>query len=355
LDRQALDELELIVPNLNWRYSGVTAANRAMAPRLANHCRAAWLGPHRPEGVPPLRIAELLRLRFHPPRRRAVRIWHARRNVEMIVGVILRALGFRLGLVFTSAGQRHHTWITRFLIARMDAIIATTEAAASYLKRTSAVIHHGVDTELYGPPVDRQQAFAATGLPGKYGIGAFGRVRPQKGTDVFIAAMCRLLPRYPDFTAIVVGRVTLEHRAFLEGLRSDVEKAGLGDRVHFLGELPIGEVPRWYQRIAIYVFASREEGFGLTLVEAMAAGTALVAARAGAAETVVSDGESGVLVAPGDVEALVRALEPLMREPQRAADMGRRARDRAVAQFSLAGEAERIAAVYRQIWAGAGD
>jgi mannosyltransferase len=351
LDRQALDELELIVPNLNWRYSGVTATNRAIAPLLATHCRAAWLGPHRPEGIAALGIVDLLRLRFRPPRRRAVRIWHARRNVEMIVGVILRALGFRLGLVFTSAAQRHHTWITRFLIARMDAIIATTEAAASYLKRTSTVIHHGVDTELYRPAADRQEAFAATGLPGRYGIGAFGRVRPQKGTDVFVAAMCRLLPRYPDFSAIVVGRVTLEHRGFFERLRSEVEKAGLGDRVHFLGELAIAEVPRWYQRIAIYVFASREEGFGLTLVEAMAAGAALVAARAGAAEAVVSDGDTGVLVPPGDVEALVGALEPLMREPQRATDMGRRARERAVAQFSLAREAERIAAVYRQIWA----
>jgi mannosyltransferase len=355
LDRQALGELQLIVPNLNWRYSGVTATNRAMAPLLANHCRVAWLGPYRPEGVPGLGIIELLRLRFRPSRRHAVRIWHARRNVEMIVGVILRALGFRLGLVFTSAAQRHHTWITRFLIARMDAVIATTEAAASYLKRTSTIVHHGVDTELYCPPVDRQKAFAATGLPGKYGIGAFGRVRPQKGTDVFIAAMCRLLPHYPDFTAIVVGRVTLEHRAFLEGLRSEVEKVGLRDRVHFLGELQIAEVPRWYQRIAIYAFTSREEGFGLTLVEAMAAGTALVAARAGAAEMVVSDGETGVLVAPGDVEGLVGALEPLMREPQRAADMGRRARERAVAQFGLQREAERIAAVYRQIWTGEGD
>ncbi|MFL5089217.1 MAG: glycosyltransferase family 4 protein [Xanthobacteraceae bacterium] len=349
---QALDELELIVPNLNWRYSGVTATNRALAPLMANHCRVAWLGPHRPASIPRLGIIELLRLRFRPPRRRAVRIWHARRNVEMIVGVLLRALGFRLGLVFTSAAQRHHTWITRFLIARMDAIIATTEAAASYLRRTCTVIHHGVDTELYRPPADRQEALAAAGLPGKYGIGAFGRVRPQKGTDVFIAAMCRLLPHYPDFTAIVIGRVTLEHRVFFERLRSEVEKAGLRDRVHFLGELPIAEVPRWYQRIAIYAFASREEGFGLTLVEAMAAGTALVAARAGAAETVVSDGDTGVLVAPGDVDQLVRALEPLMREPQRAADMGRRARDRAVAQFSLAREAERIAAVYRQIWEG---
>ena len=340
------DEFELIIPNLNWRYSGVTATNRALAPLLAERWRAAWLGPHRPHGVPGLSLCRLLMLRA--PRERAVLIWHARRNVEMIVGLILKSLGCRLALVFTSAAQRHHTWITRRLIARMDAVIATTQAAASYLERAATVIHHGVDTALYCPPADRGAAFASVGFPGKYGIGCFGRVRPQKGTDVFVAAMCRLLPRYPEFTAIVIGRATVEHQTFLAGLQRMVQEAGLKDRVRFLGEVPIADVPRWYQRIAIYVFTSREEGFGLTLLEAMAAGTALVAARAGAAETVIREGETGVLVPPGDVDALVQALEPLMREPQRAAEMGRRARDHAVVAFGLDSEAERIAAVYRE-------
>jgi mannosyltransferase len=340
----ALDELDVVIPNLNWRYSGVTATNRMIVPLLARRCRIGWLGSYRPDEVALLGLTDLLRLRFRS--RRAV--WHARRNVEMIVGVILKGLGFPFALIFTSAAQRHHTWITRFLIRRMDAIIATTEAAASYLEREATVIHHGVDTGLYGPPADRAAAFAATGLPGRYGIGAFGRVRPQKGTDVFVAAMCRLLPKYPDFTAIVIGRVTAEHQGFFETLRTAVAQAGLADRVRFLGELPIEEVPRWYQRIAIYAFASREEGFGLTLLEAMAAGTALVAARAGAAETVVTDGDTGVLVPPGDADALAAALEPLMREPERAAEMGRRARARVIAEFSLDREAERIAAVYRQ-------
>ena len=93
-------EVEVIVPNLNWRYSGVTATNRAVAPLLARKARVAWLGPHRPDGVPALRLRELLRLR-RPP----LRIWHARRNIEMIAGVVFKALGWPLGLVFTSAGQ----------------------------------------------------------------------------------------------------------------------------------------------------------------------------------------------------------------------------------------------------------
>ena len=340
------DPIEVIVPNLNWRYSGVTATNRAIAPLLARQARLAWFGPHRPDGVAKLRLRDLLALRRSLPR-----IWHARRNIEMIAGVVLRAFGWPLRLVFTSAGQRRHTWTTRFLIGRMDAVIAASAAAASYLDRAATIIHHGVDPALYHPPEDRGAAFAAAGLPGRYGIGAFGRVRPQKGTDVFVEAMCRLLPKYPHFTAIVVGRVTAENRGFAERLRARVAEAGLSDRVRFLGELPIEEVPPWYRRVTIYAFTSRIEGFGLTILEAMASGVALVAARAGAAETVVADGDTGVLVPPGDVDALVAALEPLMRDPASAAAMGRRARERAVAEFSVAAEAERILAVYDAIFA----
>lgn len=341
--------IEVIVPNFNWRYSGVTATNRAIAPLLARRAKVGWLGPHRPEGVQGLRIRDLFALRSGP-RDRPLRIWHARRNIEMIVGVVLKALGWPLGLVFTSAAQRRHTWITRWLIARMDAVIATSEAAASYLTRPATVIHHGVDPDLYHPPADRLAAFAATGFPGKYGIGAFGRVRPQKGTDVFVEAMCRLLPKYPDFTAIVIGRVTADNQGFADTLKARVAQAGLMERVRFLGELPIETVPPWYQRVTIYAFTSRNEGFGLTLLEAMASGAALVAARAGAAEKVVTDGETGMLVPPGEADALVAALEPLMRDPARAAAMGRRARERAVAEFSVAAEAERILAVYGEVW-----
>ena len=82
-------------------------------------------------------------------------------------------------------------------------------------------------------------------------------------------------------------------------------------------------MPRWYQRLTIYAFTSRNEGFGLTLIEAMSAGAALVASRAGAAELVVEDGVTGVLAPTGDVDALVAALEPLMRDPASADGDGR--------------------------------
>src|ERR1700704_6524537 len=154
------DNLQLIVPNLHRRYSGVTATNRMVAPKLAKMFRAAWLGPDAPAGVAGIGVADLVKLWRH----RNPLIWHARRNNEMIVGVLLRSLGWPLKLVFTSAAQRHHTWITRWLIRRMDAIIATSDLSALFLKVPATVIPHGVDTEAYAAPADRAAAFAESGL-----------------------------------------------------------------------------------------------------------------------------------------------------------------------------------------------
>ena len=198
-DDETLDALEIIIPNLNWRYSGGTAVNRTIAPLIAKRWRAAWCGPDRPEGIAALSLGDLVRLRFRPPAHGKVRIWHARRNVEMLAGLALNLLGYGFALIFNSASQRKKTWFTDFLIARMDALIATSEMAAQFLRRPATVVLHGIDVDLYSPPADRVAAFAKTGLPGKYGIGTFGRVRKQKGSDLFVEAMCRLLAALSGF------------------------------------------------------------------------------------------------------------------------------------------------------------
>jgi mannosyltransferase len=338
-------KFQLIVANLHWRYSGVTATSRAVAPHVAKLFQAAWFGPDAPDGIAHFRVSDLLKLWM----RRAPVIWHARRNNEMIVGVLLKALGWPLKLIFTSAAQRHHTWITRWLIGRMDAVIATSKVSASFLKREATVIHHGVDLQRYAPPENRVAAFAETGLPGRYAIGCFGRVRAQKGTDLFVEAMCRLLPRYPEFSAVIVGEITPDQVSFANDLKANIAAAGLQSRLLILGERPIDEVVRWFQRLTIYAFTSRNEGYGLTLIEAMAVGAALVATRAGAAELVIAESDAGVLVPTGNADALAAAIEPLMRDPDSAAAMGVRGRAQVEKNFSLDAEAQAIAEVYRVI------
>ena len=269
----------------------------------------------------------------------------------MIAGVLLRALGWPLKLVFTSAAQRHHTWLTRWLIRRMDAIIATSELSASFLKREATVVMHGVDTDAYAPPADRAAAFARSGIAGplcdrllRPGARAKGQRRLRRGDVPAVAALSGFHRRHRRRRR--AGAAGLCERLDESGSRPPVCRS----RIVITGELAIEEVQRWYRRLTIYAFTSRNEGFGLTLIEAMSAGAALVASRAGAAEFVVEDGVTGVLTPPGDVDALVAALEPLMRDPAAAIDDGRAGRGRGCWRNSASmPKPNAIAEVYRTL------
>lgn len=332
----------VILPNLHWHYTGVTATARSLAPRIAAAFPTAWFGPCLPGDVRPLGLAEAMRLwRAGSPT-----VWHARRNNEMLAGLVLKLLGWPLRLAFTRAGQRKLSWITEALIKRMDTVIATTAASAAFIRGSIPVIHHGVDTSIYHPPEDREAAWAEARLPGRIGIGCFGRVRPQKGTDVFVEAMCRILPDHPEASAVIVGQITTDQRPFAKGLMERIRAAGLSDRIVILGEVPLDEVVRWYRRIAIYAFTPRIEGFGLTLLEAMASGNATIATPAGAAPLLIQDGENGLVVPTGDVEALAGAVKRLLGSPDLINALGAKAREYVISSFSIEQEARALIQLY---------
>lgn len=120
------DRIEVIAPNLKRRLSGVTATIARLVPVQARLIGIAATGPGLPADLPHL---PLWRLPFLP--RDRWRVWHARRNTEMLLGIALRhLLRRRLKLLFTSASQRRHTGYTRWLIGRMDALVATSRRTA---------------------------------------------------------------------------------------------------------------------------------------------------------------------------------------------------------------------------------
>lgn len=342
--------VEVVAPSLNRRYSGVTSTVIALVPEHARRISIAGLGPNLPDHVPRVRWTDVLSGGWTPPAGRETRIWHARRNIEMVAGLLLRKiLRQNWTLVFTSAAQRRHTRFTKELIRRMDAVIATSPESAAWLDVPATVSLHGVDTAIYRPADDRAAAWAETGLPGRYGIGIFGRVRPQKGTDLFVEALCTALPHRPDWTAVVIGLSKPEDAGFKAGLEARLAAAGLIDRVRFLGERPVEEIPGWYRALSLVVAPPRTEGFGLIPLEAMASGTPVIASRAGAHAHLVVDGETGWLVPAGETAALAAALSAAMDlRPDLRDAMGRAGRHRVEEAFTIEAEARRIEAVYRR-------
>ncbi|MDB4633314.1 glycosyltransferase family 1 protein, partial [Akkermansiaceae bacterium] len=166
---------QLILGNSNKRFSGVTSTMLQTLPEVQKLMPLAVMGHHHlPSGTPTIRFWELVSLRDK------TRIFHARRNDEMIQALAARKLGAKIKIIFTSTAQRHHTRFTRWLISQMDGIITTCSAANSYLETpANIVIPHGIDLERYQPPVDKEKAWKSLGFPGEFGIGIFGRVRPS--------------------------------------------------------------------------------------------------------------------------------------------------------------------------------
>jgi mannosyltransferase len=344
-------DIEVIVPNLKLRHTGVTSTIAALLPVQARRLKIAAVGFSLPADWPQVSWINLFLHGWQPPRHRPLRIWHARRNNEMFLGLLLRSvLRMPLKLVFTSAALRNHAWLTRILLRQMDRVIATSPEAASHLRVPSKIILHGVDVERHQPLEDREKKWLSTGLPGRHGIGVFGRVRRQKGTDLFVEAMCRLLPHHPDFTAVIIGAVTPGQKLFSEKLKSRVAAAGLSERILFLGELPPPEVRLWMRRMTIVVGPQRWEGFGLVPLEAMASGAAVVATRAGAAHHLVAEGETGYLIPTDNLEALTEKIELLMKDPALAATMGRQGRAHVIEHFTVEREADQIQSVYENCW-----
>lgn len=340
--------VDVVAPNLKKRLSGVTSTIVQLIPVQRRDLGIATIGPGLPDTLPNIRGGQIFGLWRRPSSGRK-RIWHARRNVEMIAGLVLRALGAPLHLVFTSAAQRHHKPFTKWLIRRMDAVIATSRRSGRFLDVPHDVVMHGVDVGDFHPAATPDDAFSAAGLPGARAVGCFGRVRHQKGTDLFVDAMIALLPRYSGWTAVISGRVTPEHAGFADGLKARIAAAGLSDRIVFLGEVP--DIKLWYRRISLYVAPSRNEGFGLTPLEAMASGVPAVTSDAGAYAEMIVEGETGAVVPAGDGQALTAAIEPFLADPARTEACGHAARAHVAARFPLEGEAAGIRKVYEKVWA----
>ncbi len=345
-----LDTIEVIAPNLKRRLSGVTATIVRLLPIQARSIRIVATGPGLPAHVPCVPLWSVIRMSG-----RAIRVWHARRNTEMLMGLLLRhVLRKRLKLVFTSASQRHHTRYTRLLISGMDDVVATSHKSATYLRRSSRVIMHGIDAGTFRPPRDRRAHRRSLGLPENVTIGCYGRIRRQKGTDVFVDAMLDVLPQHAGVTALVMGRAAHKHGPFLQDLREKVAQAGLRDRILFLPEVPVEEMPRWYQALDLLVAPQRWEGFGLTPLEAMACGVPVIATTVGAFDEMVSEGETGSLIPPGDAERMRAAVEAALASPATLQRWSAAARRHVEERFRIEDEAAALNALYRELLDGDG-
>lgn len=277
--------------------------------------------------------------------RRSPVVWHAHRNHELLRGLVLRALGGDLKLVYTRHAATKPSAFTRWCARRADAVVTLTPEMAEVLAVPSVTVPHGVDLAAFSAPPERESAFRALGLPGRFGIGVVGRVRPSKGQGDFVDAIAPLLDTHPDWTPVLVGAALGEHGTWAEEL-----KARTTQRLVLAGEQ--ADVARWYRGFTIVVNASPSEGFSLSFVEAMASGCCVVAARLPHYEALVEHGRTGFFYEPGDVAGLRGLLGELLADPETATRVGAAAAEVARSRFGIENEAAALGTVYRRLVGG---
>ncbi len=235
-----------------------------------------------------------------------------------------------------------------FALRHADRVIANSDFTRDTLigmgvrPERIVLIHPGVDNERFRPGLPAGDLRARLGLGDSARlILSVGRLSRRKGFDTLIRSLPALRARGVDVHLAIVG--IGEDADYLDGV---AREAGVAERVHRLGHVPMEDLPRWYNACDVFVLANREiggdtEGFGMVFLEAAACGKAAIAGRAGGTGSAVLDGVTGLRVDASTGAELVDALARLLDDPPLLESMGQAGLARVRQSLSWQAVAER--------------
>jgi glycosyltransferase involved in cell wall biosynthesis len=241
--------------------------------------------------------------------------------------------------------------LVRAKIRDVDGFVAVSEFCADYWRRQLGiadrmmrVVPLGIDAEAYGPPARVPSA--------PFRVGFLARIAPEKGLHLLAESYVRLR-RESDFggSALeVAGYLAPEHRTYLRGIERRMKAAGLADEFHFSGELDRAQKIEFLRSLNVLsVPSTYGEPKGISLLEAMASGVAVVQPRLGAFPEILERTGGGVLVEPDSAASLADGIYGLWKDPALAAELGRRGAQGVRAHYSASQMAARALEAYQSI------
>jgi len=271
----------------------------------------------------------------------------------VVIGGVAASLGRQIlvvhlhDLLTEEHFSRLNLRLLAFFARRASLVIANSRATAAAFTALMGrvtrveVAYNGFDPGQFGRPADFSPLVTRSDLrlPNTTLLGIFGRLTRWKGQHVALAAM-RLIP---EAHLVVVGDAlfTQDDRRYREELHAMGSEPELRGRVHFLGFRP--DIAPLLQAMDVVLHCSvAEEPFGRVIVEAMLAGTPVVATRGGGVQEIVTDGWNGLLVSPNDPTALAEAVRRYLLDPGFAERLSVTALEHARRTFSLAATVGRI-------------
>jgi glycosyltransferase involved in cell wall biosynthesis len=233
----------------------------------------------------------------------------------------------------------------RLLAARVDRYIAVSDDIARELSgrfgwpaRKITVVRNAVDVERFERPPSADLRAELSGGRDLPIVLTCARLGDQKGHPVLFRAAAEV----PEATFVLAGDGPLRGE-----LEAEAARLGLGERVVFLGRRT--DIPDLLAACDVFALPSLFEGTSLAVLEAMAAGRAVVSSSIGGTDELIEDGVSGLLVPPGDAAALGGAIQRLLGDAELRASMAARARRRAHTEFTRQEMAKRVERVYTEV------
>lgn len=208
------------------------------------------------------------------------------------------------------------------------------------------VIYNGIDSSVFDIKFDNTEKIRELGLKaGAPVVGTVANLRPVKGYNYLLEAVAHVLEQIPSTIFLIIGEGPL--RAKLENQSREI---GISQNVLFLGRRK--DIPSLLKIMDVFVLPSLSEALSIATLEAMAARIAVITTAVGGNPEVVSDGQTGLLVAPKDPPALAQAIIRLLKNPKLAREMGMAGRKRVEDKFSLPIMLEKTAQLYEELLRG---
>ncbi|MFH0945543.1 MAG: glycosyltransferase family 4 protein [Planctomycetota bacterium] len=251
---------------------------------------------------------------------------------------------------WTGLKRAAHRWLYLATAGRVSGVIAVSDRVHDALveqlgpmRGRITTIANGVDVSRFAGGGDRRALIRELGLAADAElILTVGRLTEQKGHCHLLEAMRSIVAARPAAQLLLVGEGGLR-----EKLEQQTGRYGLSDHVRFLGERE--DVPFLLASVDLFVLPSLWEGLSIALLEAMASSTPIVATAVSGTDQAMVAGETGLVVPGGDCAALAAAIESLLRDPERARALGRKARESVCAKFGARRQAEEYLALYRRL------
>ncbi len=270
-----------------------------------------------------------------------------------LVGALVRAAGARVAWVSSVHAIYSRSWrgkwslpLFALLWRRADAVIAISYAVKDWLVKEHRVppgkvhvIHYGIEPERFASLGE-----AKAGEGDRPVIGTIGRLEPVKGHETLVRAMPLVLSRHPQARLRIAGH---DPWGYSGSLRRLSESLGLEERVELLGF--VEDIPSFLREIDVFAFASRSEGFGQVVIEAMAAKRPVVVSAIPPLTEIVVDKETGLWAKPEDPSSFAEAIIWLLTHRAEAKKMGEKGYQRVVSVFSAQRMTERTLSLYSEL------